>query len=317
MSLGILSIALDLLGSGPASLVLLVLGCLAYIGTTASYLAAGRSLWRRLGGETSDPRAAFGHFTFPAASNVLASRLALAHLAAPAMALVGVGAAAWLVLIVAVPLRLGAAKPPLSTLTGSAFLAVVATQSVSVATSILFGTTPGALVVAGVLWCLGILLYALILTLLARRYLSLPVGADDIDPSLGLTMGALAISTLAALMLYQALDANRLGTLAHPVLSAAAVTWSTGGVFIALLTAAWGAKAVRTGLRLVYRVSEWSVVFPLGMFGVAGLLLGRASGWRLPLTVADPSVAASLVSLLTVSLLALVLLLRSRAARQS
>jgi len=312
MSLGILSVALDLLGYRAASLVLLVLACIAYAGVVASILARGRSLGDRLAADVADPEAAFGHFTFPAASDVLASRLALAHAVAPAAVLLGVGAAAWIALIIAVPHQLGKWGFAGWTPTGSAFLPVVATESVPVAASAVLGAEPFAWFPAAALWCIGLLLYVLILTLLIGRVSSSGAGTADLDASFGLTMGALAISTLAALLLQRAPQAGLPAAIARPILSIAPVTWSAGGIFMLLLCALWGARVIRQGVRISYRVSEWSVVFPLGMYGTSGILLARATGWQAPLAIADLSIAASLLGLLAVSALALLPSARSR-----
>ncbi len=312
MSMGILSVALGLLGYGAASRILLVLACLAYAGIAASVLTAGRALWGRLAADVADPRAAFGHFTFPAASDVLASRLALAHATVPAAVLLGVGAAAWIVLIIAVARQVGAWGFAHWAPTGSAFLAVVATESVPVATAAVLGADPSFWFPAATLWGIGLLLYVLILALLIIRLPSSGRGADGLDPSFGLTMGALAISTLAALLLHRAAQAGTLAAVARPVLSVAVVTWSAGGIFMLLLCAVWCARAIRQGVRPSYRVSEWSIVFPLGMYGTAGILLARATLCQIPRLIASLSVAASLLGLLAVSLLALLPSARSR-----
>lgn len=304
MSLGILSVALGLLRLDAASVALLALAGLTYIGLLARHAACGRGLLRRLRDDIGDPRTAFGHLTFPAASNVLASRVALAHVGV-ATVLFSLGAFAWLVLMLVLPGCLAEKRPSGPPLRGSAFLAVVATQSCAVAISALYGGYAVAWAAAGVLWCAGLALYAFVLGVLGWRFLASPTTVS-LDPSYGLTMGALAISTLAALLLQRA-AAGPFAALAPPLLTAARLTWTTGGALMVLLVVAWGAKAIRHGLRPSYQVSQWSIVFPLGMYGVSGMLLSQAASWQLAGTLARVSVAASLSSLVVV----VVLLVRS------
>ena len=84
---------------------------------------------------------------------------------------------------------------------GSWLLWIVAPRSLSIAAAILIPAWPSqsALLapVATGLWCVGLLLYLMVVTLILLRWLTVPVTPATLGPPYWILMGATAISVLA------------------------------------------------------------------------------------------------------------------------
>ncbi|HVV19412.1 MAG TPA: tellurite resistance/C4-dicarboxylate transporter family protein [Pseudonocardiaceae bacterium] len=285
MATGIVSAALTGDGLPVASDVLLVVGLVGYVGLAA---VSGWRLvrWpRRMLADAVSPRG-FAFLTFVAASNVLAAGLALGGWTGPAAALLVVGVLGWLLLGYGVPLGLIAdprRHPSLDQVNGTWFLWVVGTQSVAVAAATLAAVAPATalatvLAEAGaVCWAIGLVLYLLLAGIVLARLLVRPVAAAELMSPYWVFMGAAAITILAGARLL-ALPGTLLsrGLLAGVSL----VLWSFCSWLIPLLVAlgAWRHLGRRVPLR--YDSGLWSMVFPVGMYGVASAQMGYATGTR-------------------------------------
>jgi tellurite resistance protein TehA-like permease len=168
-----------------------------------------------------------------------------------ALGLWSIAAALWLAVLATV--RLEAAD---------ALLTVVATESLAVlgATLDRQGAAPLGEAALG-LWALGLALYPAV----AGRNVRSAVREREFSPTLWIVMGALAITTLAAGELF--LDRHALDT------DVGLATWAAASAAIPFLVAA--ELRVREWR---YEVARWSFVFPLGMYGVASHVVGRAAG---------------------------------------
>lgn len=239
-------------------------------------------LWpRHMLADVVSPRG-FAFLTFVAASNVLATRLALGDWRWPAVVLLAVGATAWLVLGYGVPLGLIAdprRHPSLDQVNGTWFVWVVGTQSVAVAAATLAPVGPTTLlaVVGAVCWAIGLVLYLVLAGLELARLLVRPVAAGELVPPYWVFMGAAAITIVAGARLFAVPDSPFLRS---RVLFAdvSMVLWSFCSWLIPLLVAlgVWRHAVRRVPLR--YDTALWSMVFPVGMYGVASTQLGRAAG---------------------------------------
>lgn len=135
MATGIVSQAMRLDGAAWLSGLLLGTAIAAYLLLAAAFagrLARYRDLVRA---DAHDPRLAFGFFTLPAGSNVLAARLAGDGHAAVAAAALATGGISWAVLSCVLPrllLRDAGPRRALAGANGTWFLWAVATQSVAV-----------------------------------------------------------------------------------------------------------------------------------------------------------------------------------------
>lgn len=282
MATGIVSRAMSLDGASRLSGFLLGAGIVAYVLLVAAYT------WRLLGyrreflADVGDPRRVFAFFTFVAGSNVLAARLADDRHTWAAVSLLAVGGASWLLLNYGIPLLLvgrHGPQPALAGANGTWFIWVVGTQSIAVAATSLPRPVPGALAALAVgCWAVGVVLYPLIATLVCSALLQYPVRPDEITPPYWVFMGSTAISVLAGAQILQ-LRPDPLSAGVHSVASGTSVVlWAFGTWLIPLLLAigAWRHLLRRVPLR--YEPGLWSLVFPVGMYGVASHELGAALG---------------------------------------
>lgn len=279
MATGIVSTALKDDGLPAVSDFLLLIGIAGYAGLVV--VSGWRLLrWpRRMLADAVSPRG-FALLTFVAASNVLATRLALGGWRWQATVLLVVGAASWLVLGYGIPLGLIAdpnRRPSLDQVNGTWFIWVVGTQSIGVAAATLARPGPAGFlaVTASVCWAIGLVLYLLLAGLGLARLLVRPVAAAELIPPYWVFMGAAAITILAGAELLTL----PVTPLSHLLLADASfVLWSFCTWLIPLLVAlgVWRHFVRRVPLR--YDSALWSMVFPVGMYGVAGVQLGRATG---------------------------------------
>lgn len=283
MATGIVSVGLTYDGRRLLSRCLLVLTVAAFVGLVllnAWRLAAHRA---ELVEDFTHPLRGFGFYTFVAAADVLASRIATDQTLV-ALWLLGVAAACWLLRGYAVPwtTRLGAGERPIvAAANGTWFMWAVGGQSVAVAAAALAGVRGGQALpaVAVGAWFLGVFLYAVDGVFVAMRLLAYDFSAEDLTPPYWIAMGAAAITALAGAeiillpadpILETAGDAIRGGSLFAWVLA----TW----LMPALFAMGWW-RHVTHRVPLRYDANLWSIVFPLGMYGVASRVLGGADGY--------------------------------------
>lgn len=278
MATGIVSIAAHRAGMALIAVALFRLNLVVYL---ALWLLNGLRIAlhaRRFFRDLGDHRRSPGLFTAVAATCILGSQFVLiAGDLRPACLLWGVGIALWVVLTYAVftSLTIATAKPPLAeVLTGAWLLAVVATQSVAVLGALVAAGSPqpfrlGANFVALSLWLASGMLYVWMIGLIFYRCMFLPFSPADLVPSYWITMGAMAISTLAgALLVTHAPDAPFLYSLLPFLEGFTLFYWATGTWWIPMLVILSMWKYVRRRFSLQYDSSYWSAVFPLGMYSV-------------------------------------------------
>src|SRR5581483_10723516 len=223
MATGIVSVAAAQNGRGALSWTLFALAASAYGALLALALVRGSDLRR------------IEAWTVVAAAAVLGARLGLAADWAAAAALWLLAAASWIVL-------LPGAVPDLARRTarrrGSAFLAVVALESLAIAAAMLETRFPSWSLepLAETLWAGGLVAYVLLLPGVGRRLLL----GSRLLPDDWIAMGALGRSTSAL------------------------VLWALASGWLPLL--AW--LELRRGARR-YDPRRWSTVFPLGMYAAA------------------------------------------------
>lgn len=255
--------------------------------------------WRpRVHADLVSPRG-FAFLTVVAASNVLAGRLAADGNEAATFVFLAVGVAGWLLLGYGIPLALitGTARgPSLDQVSGTWFLWAVATQSVAVAAATLNRLVPGDALAAAVMvcWAIGLVQYSLIAGMALARLLLRTVSPAGLTPSYWVFMGAAAISVLAGAKLLE-LPA-RGAALLHPVTTGLTVVlWSFCTWLIPLLLALGLWRHVVRRVPLRYEANLWSLVFPVGMYGVATRELGRATriSWLTTLGGGEAWVAAA------------------------
>jgi tellurite resistance protein TehA-like permease len=280
MATGVVSVGLGYADRRLLSRILLVLTVAAFVALVV--LNGWRMLSHRaeLVDDFTHPLRGFGFYTFVAAADVLAARIADVHTGV-ALGLLVIAASCWLLRGYAVPwtTRLGAGERPIvAAANGTWFMWAVGGQSVAVAAAVLAGVRHGpALPAVGVgAWFLGVFLYAVDGVFVAMRLLAFDFGPEDLTPPYWVAMGAAAITALAGAeitllprdaVLDAAGDAIRGGSLFAWVLA----TW----LMPALFAMGWW-RHVTHRVPLGYDANLWSIVFPLGMYAVASTRLGQA-----------------------------------------
>lgn len=291
MATGILSVGLHLEGFLLLSDLLLLLAAAAFVvllSLTVVRLVRHR---RALVSDLLDPSRAFGFFTYVAGTNVLGVRLFMGGYPEATAVLLALAGLAWFVLGYVVPWTavLGkTARPVVASANGTWFIWVVASQSVAVAAATLEPVSPaargGLAVLAVVSWAVGIFLYAAAGLFVALRMLLYELRPVDLNPPYWVAMGACAITVLAGARIVEMQAAPMVDATRGLVAGASVLFWAfaTWLVPVLVMVGWWRHRVHRVPLR--YEATLWSMVFPLAMYGVAGIYLGRADalplvGW--------------------------------------
>ncbi|OCB47690.1 tellurite resistance protein permease [Mycobacterium vulneris] len=283
MATGIISIAMNYHRAYALSVVLLWIAAIAYVVLVVLTVARTTFYRREFMTDLTDPSRGFAMFTFVAATCVVGTRLAADSHYGLAFALLAIGWVAWMVLGYVVPWTavLGqAARPVLERANGTWFIWVVASQSVAVLAAALqpeIATGRSELALLAVFsWSVGIFLYGAAGIFVAVRMLVYPLLAADLTPPYWVAMGATAITVVAGARIVEMADAPMVEATRGLIAGTSVFFWAFGTWLIPPLIAAgvWRHWVHRIPLR--YDATLWSIVFPLGMYGVGGHYLGQA-----------------------------------------
>jgi tellurite resistance protein TehA-like permease len=305
MATGIVSIAGHLLGWHRLARALLWVNLPAYATLVALTVARLVGFPRRLAADFADHARGSGYFTIVAGTCVLGSQCLLVAGWRPASeALFGAGLVLWAVVMYAffTAVIVRETKPTLEQgINGAWLIATVATQSVAVLALALgdpFGWTAervafGALV----FFLIGCMLYLAIITLIFYRFTFLPLATAALTPPYWISMGAVAITTLAGSSLVLARDRSPLLAELAPFLKGFTLFfWAAGSWWIPLLVLLGFWRHVVRRHPLIYDPQYWGMVFPLGMYA--------AATWRLAEALPLPPLAAIARAFLPVALIA-------------
>jgi tellurite resistance protein TehA-like permease len=285
MASGILSVGMRLNGFDALSAGLAAVCVVAYV------VLVGLSGWRMVAyrdavvDDLTDPARGFGFFTFIAGTDVLGVRLAMDGHYPLTAGLLAVAAATWLVLGYLIPWTavLGRTQRPVIALAnGTWFVWVVASQSVAVAAATLEPVYAGwrdVLAVTAVFsWSVGVFLYAAAGVFTAARMLLYELRPQDLTPPYWVAMGAAAITVLAGARIVEMADAPMVAATRGLIAGMSVAFWAFATWLLPVLVAAgWWRHRVHR-VPLVYESGLWAIVFPLGMYAVAGIYLGQADG---------------------------------------
>jgi tellurite resistance protein TehA-like permease len=283
MATGIVSAALRQAGQPSLSAALLMIAVAVFLILLAAWAARAVAFPASLRAGLGRPDQAFSSFAFVAACGVLGDRLAGGGYRLPAAVAAGAALAAWLCVTCLILAHLAVRRPPpqLADVNGTWYLGAVGTQSLAIAAVFLHGlgllpAGPAALAAIAA-WSAGILLYLVITVLVASRLLLVGVGPREAVNPYWVAMGAASIAVVAAAGILRIPGAP-----ARPAITGLAVAlWSIATVLIPPLATATAARYLHRPVRPRYRADMWTVVFPLGMYSMASLLLGSTA--RLPL----------------------------------
>lgn len=288
MGTGIVSVAMLHHGLRTLSAILEWIAAASYLVLVVLTLARAARFGDALRSDFDDPRRGFGFFTFVAGTDVLGTRLALDGHRHVALALLAVGWVSWIVLGYVVPwtavLR-REERPVIAGANGTWFIWVVASQSVAVLAAVLeptvsYGRKELALL-AVFSWAVGVFLYGAAGIFVAARMMVYPLRPIDLTPPYWVSMGATAITVLAGARIVQMADAPMVTATRGLVAGTSVVFWAFGTWLIPVLVAAGWWRHVTHRVPFRYDATLWSIVFPLGMYAVAGHYLGAAD--RLPI----------------------------------
>lgn len=284
MGSGIVSISLQLCGYFTASIVLLCIAAVSYVALVVL------NIWRLIGHRAAmgkdfyDVRQSFGFFTFVAGTGVLGSRLAVSGWWNTAVILLIVAAISWLALGYLVPVFavLGKAKRPIfKDANGSWFVWVVGAQSVAVLAATLephLEQARDALAMTAVFaWSLGVVLYVAVAVFVALHLMSYRLDPREFNPPYWVSMGALAITVVAAARIAEMASSPMVDVTRGLVAGLAVLFWCFATWLIPALFGIGIWRHVIRNVPLVYEPGLWSIVFPLGMYSVAGIYLGRVN----------------------------------------
>ncbi|KRE42202.1 tellurite resistance/C4-dicarboxylate transporter family protein [Knoellia sp. Soil729] len=283
MASGIVSLGFDLLGFRTLSVALFAICVVGYVVLCALNAARFTSHRRAMADDFRDPKRAFGFFTFVAGTNVLGVRAGAEGWYAVTATLLVVAGLAWLVLGYVIPWSavLGQEeRPVVAFANGTWFIWVVASQSVAVSAATLANVYPRglhALVILAILcWSVGVFLYAASGIIVALRLMLYPLDPRDFDPPYWVAMGAVAITVVAGARIVEMDSAPMVDATRGLIAGLSVVFWAFATWLIPVLVAVGVWRHVLRKVPLRYEPTLWSMVFPLGMYAVAGIYLGRA-----------------------------------------
>lgn len=282
MATGIVSVGLDQQGLSTASDALLVVAVVAYALLVLALVGRIVGHRERAVADLHDPRRAFGYFTVVAGSGVLAVRLLEVQPTMSAV-LLAVASVVWLVLGYAVPwaaVLSRAQRPVLTEANGTWFIWVVASQSVATTAA---GLEPhvtrgqeALAILAVIAWSVGVVLYAACAVFVALRLVQYPLTPEDLDPPYWVSMGAVAITVVAGAKIVEMTSTPMVDATSGLIAGLVVLCWAWASWLIPVLFAVGVWRHVVHRIPLRYESTWWSIVFPLGMYAVAGMYLGRA-----------------------------------------
>ncbi len=288
MGTGIISVGLLLDGHARLSRALLLIAVVAYL------VLAVLTIWRVVAyrgavvDDFTDPRRGFGFFTLIAGTNVVGVRLAMEGYYVVTAILLVISGVLWLVLGYVIPWTavLGPhARPIVAAANGTWFIWVVASQSVAISAATLervYEQPRNLLAIVAVFsWSVGVFLYAAAGIFVAARMMLYELRPIDLTPPYWVAMGASAITVLSGARIVEMADAPMVDATRGLIAGASVMFWAFATWLIPVLVAAGWWRHARHKVPLTYEATLWSIIFPLGMYAVAGIYLGQAD--QLPL----------------------------------
>ncbi len=128
------------------------------------------------------------------------------------------------------------------------------------------------------LWGVGIILYGIFVALFCYRIFFIEMKAEDFTPQMWVIMGAAAITANASSSLDMSAPVLVVLTEVHAFIDSVALlswAWATWWIPLLVVISFW--KHAVKKVPLSYEPRQWSVVFPIGMYTVAGFQLSLAS----------------------------------------
>ena len=283
MATGIVSIASHLFGLPEVAQVLFGINLTAYCVLLLIYIIRASRFVEAFTADWSSHKRAFGFFTIIAATNVLGTQVyALTGQMAMAEALWWIGIVFWTICTysVFVLLIVKEEKPSLvEGINGGWLIAVVSTQSVCVlgcqVKPLILSSNFSAFILLS-FWLFGGMLYIWLISLIFYRYMFFRFAPSDLIPPYWINMGAMAITTLAGVELVNNFsDLEPISSITPFIKGLAAMYWATATWWIPMLVVLGFWRHGIRQFKFSYDPLYWGLVFPLGMYAVCTLKLGR------------------------------------------
>jgi len=131
------------------------------------------------------------------------------------------------------------------------------------------------------LWGLGLILYAIFVTLFCYRIFFLGTQIEDYSPLMWVIMGAAAISANAGSSLSMSPSVMPFLDSLHSMVNGVillAWSWATWWIPLLIIMGIW--KHGVSAIKLRYEPTQWSIVFPLGMYTVASYRLALTADFE-------------------------------------
>lgn len=275
MATGIVSIACHLLEMPWIAQVLFWINIGAYVILVVLTLMRLAMFPGRFFTDLIDHRRGVGFFTTVAATCVLGNQfLLLGQMRVVAVVLWCLGIVLWFLLnyTIFTSFAVKEKKPTLPEgIHGGWLVSVVATQAVSLLGGLLadgFGEyREQVLFFSLAMWLSGGMHYIWIISLIFYRYNFFSMSPADLAPPYWINMGAMAISTLAGIILISAADGSAILSQVLPFLKGFTLFfWATATAWIPMLVILGIWRHVYMRFRLTYDPQYWGGVFPLGMY---------------------------------------------------
>ncbi|MGB8217767.1 MAG: tellurite resistance/C4-dicarboxylate transporter family protein [Candidatus Methanoperedens sp.] len=286
MATGIVSIASYLQGMVSVSTALFSINIAGYVILWVLTLIRLRWYFPKLITDLTSHVQGPGFFTLVAGTCILGNQFILiSQDFTTAFFLMVIGTFLWLILIYAffTAVIVRETKPTLETaIHGGWFIAVVATQSVSVLGALLasgfLAWKENLLFLSLVLYLLGSMLYLIIITLVFYRLTFFNLTPESFTPLYWVDMGAAAITTLAGgRLILASADWAFLQELLPFLKGFTLLFWTTATWWIPLLLILSVWRHYK-GFPLGYEPRYWSLVFPLGMYTASTFVFAEAAG---------------------------------------
>ncbi|MGN6509102.1 MAG: tellurite resistance/C4-dicarboxylate transporter family protein [Chitinophaga sp.] len=157
-------------------------------------------------------------------------------------------------------------------ISGAWLLIVVSTESVAVLGAIIANSTSYHYLIAFISVCtymIGGMFYLVFIGLIFYRWLFISMRAETLTPPYWINMGAVAIISLAGSRLVMYANAHEiLGQWAYFVRAFTLFFWAFATWWVPLLFIMFGYRHFIARVPLRYDPQYWSMVFPIGMYGV-------------------------------------------------
>lgn len=287
MATGIVSIACDMLDLRGLALVLLGVNWAAFVVLAGLTIARAIFYPQRLLSDLADHQRAPGFFTVAAAICVLGSQdVELLGATGIGLGLWWLGLILWGGISYAVfaVMAVRRVKPTLADgIDGIWLVAIVSTQAVVTLRGLIdTGTAPPEVIqfLVMAMFVGGGMLYIALIPLIFYRLIFAPLRHEAFRPPYWISMGAVAITTLAGSILIMRADVWPLLTPFLPFLTGVTLAcWAMASWWIPLLVLLTGWRSVCARGRFGYNPAIWAMVFPLGMYAACTHAFASAMGY--------------------------------------